>query len=106
MMTGHMTYYIIIGAITLVSSLVSGKLKKKFAFYSKKQLRNGLTGREIAEKMLADHGITDVEVISTKGQLTDHYLVKLFMIKPMHLQQQLQLTKLVMPYSMLQLINT
>ena len=73
MMTGHMTYYILIGAIALVSSLVSGKLKKKFAFYSKVQLRNGLTGREIAEKMLADHGITDVEVISTAGQLTDHY---------------------------------
>jgi len=73
MMTGHMTYYILIGAIGLVSSLVSGKLKKKFDHYSKIQLRNGLTGKEIAEKMLADHGITDVEVISTAGQLTDHY---------------------------------
>lgn len=73
MMTGHMGYYILIGAIALVSSLVSGQLKRKFAHYSKIQLRNGLTGREIAEKMLADHGITDVEVISTAGQLTDHY---------------------------------
>ena len=72
-MTGNMLYYVLIGAIGLVSALVSGKLKKKFAFYSKVQLRNGLTGREIAEKMLADHGITDVEVISTPGQLTDHY---------------------------------
>ncbi len=73
MITGNMGYYILIGAIALVSSLVSGKLKKKFAFYSKLHLRNGMTGKEIAEKMLADHGITDVEVISTKGQLTDHY---------------------------------
>jgi len=73
MLTGNMIYYVLIGAITLVSSLVSRKLKKKFDFYSKVQLRNGLTGREIAEKMLADHGITDVEVISTSGQLTDHY---------------------------------
>lgn len=73
MITGHMGYYILIGAIALVSSLVSGKLKKKFAFYSKLHLRNGMTGKEIAEKMLADHGITDVEVISTAGQLTDHY---------------------------------
>ncbi|MFL0353455.1 zinc metallopeptidase [Xanthomarina sp. GH4-25] len=66
-------YYILIGAIGLVSWLVSNKLKKKFAFYSKVQLRNGMSGKEIAEKMLADNGITDVEVISTPGQLTDHY---------------------------------
>ena len=66
-------YYILLGAIALVSWLVSNKLKKKFAKYSKVQLRNGLTGREIAEKMLADNGIFDVEVISTPGQLTDHY---------------------------------
>ncbi len=73
MMTGHMGYYILIGAIALVSSLVSGQLKRKFAKYSKIHLRNGMTGREIAEKMLADHGIKNVEVISTAGQLTDHY---------------------------------
>jgi Zn-dependent membrane protease YugP len=53
--------------------LVSNQLKKKFAKYSKVHLRNGLTGREIAEQMLADNGIYDVEVISTPGQLTDHY---------------------------------
>ena len=66
-------YYILLGAIALVSWLVSSKLKKKFAKYSKVQLRNGMSGAEIAEKMLADHGIRDVEVISTAGQLTDHY---------------------------------
>ena len=66
-------YYILIGAIALVSWLVSNKLKKKFAFYSKVQLRNGMSGAEIAQKMLTDHGITDVEVISTPGKLTDHY---------------------------------
>ncbi|MDC1379488.1 zinc metallopeptidase [Algibacter sp.] len=66
-------YYILLGAIALVSWLVSSKLKKKFATYSKVQLRNGMSGAEIAEKMLADHGIRDVEVISTAGQLTDHY---------------------------------
>ncbi|WP_370568401.1 zinc metallopeptidase [Lacinutrix sp. WUR7] len=73
MMLGNMGYYILIGVIGLISSLVSGKLKKKFAFYSKVHLRNGMTGAEIAKKMLADHGITDVEVISVNGQLTDHY---------------------------------
>ncbi|MFB9055449.1 zinc metallopeptidase [Mariniflexile ostreae] len=66
-------YYIIIGAIALVSWLVSNQLKRKFEKYSKVHLRNGMSGAEIAEKMLADHGIRDVEVISTPGQLTDHY---------------------------------
>jgi Zn-dependent membrane protease YugP len=66
-------YYILIGAIALVSWLVSNKLKKKFAYYSKVQLHNGMSGKEIAEKMLSDNGIRDVEVISVPGQLTDHY---------------------------------
>ncbi|MHA7842174.1 MAG: zinc metallopeptidase [Winogradskyella sp.] len=66
-------YYILIGAIALVSWAVSSTLKRKFAKYSKVHLRNGMSGREIAEKMLADNGIYDVEVISTPGQLTDHY---------------------------------
>lgn len=66
-------YYILIGAIALVSWAVSSTLKRKFAKYSKVHLRNGMSGREIAEKMLADNGIYDVEVISTLGQLTDHY---------------------------------
>jgi Zn-dependent membrane protease YugP len=66
-------YYILIGAIALVSWLVSNKLKQKFAFYSKRQLKNGMSVREISEKMLADNGIYDVEVISVRGQLTDHY---------------------------------
>lgn len=66
-------YFIIIGIISLASWLVSSKLKSKFEFYSKVQLRNGMSGAEIAEKMLADNGITDVKVISTPGRLTDHY---------------------------------
>lgn len=68
-----MGYYVLAGAIFLVSSYVSNKLKSKFKHYSKVHLRNGMSGKEIAEKMLADHGIYDVEVISTPGQLTDHY---------------------------------
>ena len=66
-------YYILIGAIALVSWLVSNQLKKKFEFYSKVQLRNGMSGAEIAQRMLDDHGIHDVKVISTPGRLTDHY---------------------------------
>ena len=66
-------YYILIGAIALVSWAVSSKLKSKFEFYSKVGLRNEMNDGEIAEKMLADHGIRDVRVISTPGRLTDHY---------------------------------
>lgn len=68
-----MGYYILIGAIALVSWLVSNQLKRKFAKYSKVHLRNGMSGEEIAKKMLADNGIYDVQVISTPGRLTDHY---------------------------------
>lgn len=68
-----MGFYILIGAISLVSMLVSNKLKSKFKKYSQIQLRNGMSGAEIATKMLADHGIFDVKVISTPGRLTDHY---------------------------------
>lgn len=66
-------YYILLGAIALVSLGVSAKLKSKFSHYSKVHLRNGMSGAEIAEKMLHDHGITNVRVISTPGRLTDHY---------------------------------
>ncbi|MBP93975.1 MAG: hypothetical protein CMC55_07655 [Flavobacteriaceae bacterium] len=66
-------YYILIGVIALVSWAVSSQLKKKFKKYSQVHLQNGMSGKEIAEKMLLDNGITDVAVISTPGQLTDHY---------------------------------
>jgi len=66
-------YYIIAGIIFLVSMYVSNKLKSKFKKYAQVHLQNGMSGKEIAEKMLADNGITDVQVISTPGQLTDHY---------------------------------
>ncbi|WP_396191967.1 zinc metallopeptidase [Flavobacterium sp.] len=68
--TGSM---IIGGLVMLVSWLVSSRLQSKFDFYSKVHLRNGMSGAEIAEKMLADHGIRGVRVISTPGRLTDHY---------------------------------
>lgn len=53
--------------------IVSGVLNNKFKKYSQIPLQNGLTGREIAERMLHDNGIYDVRVISTPGRLTDHY---------------------------------
>jgi hypothetical protein len=66
-------YLLLAGLIMLFSWLVSSRLKSKFELYSKLQLQNGMSGREIAEKMLADNGIYDVKVISVEGQLTDHY---------------------------------
>ena len=66
-------YLIIAGVFGLLSVLVRNKLKSKCKYYSKVSLRNGMSGAEIAEKMLADHGIRDVKVISTPGMLTDHY---------------------------------
>ncbi len=67
------SYYIIIGGIALISWLVSQRLKNKFKYYSKVQLKNGMSGKEIAQKMLHDHQIYDVKIISTPGKLTDHY---------------------------------
>ena len=66
-------YYVILGAIFLASWLVSNRLQSKFAHYSQVQLRNGMSGKEIAEKMLQDNGIYDVKVTHVPGQLTDHY---------------------------------
>jgi len=66
-------YYLLAGVIFLISMYVSNRLKSKFKKYSKIQLKNGMSGKEIAEKMLADNGIRDVQVVSVGGQLTDHY---------------------------------
>jgi len=73
MLGGSMGYYIIAGIVFLISSFVSNKLKSKFKKYSELSLQNGMSGAEIAEKMLRDNGIRDVKVISTPGMLTDHY---------------------------------
>jgi len=57
----------------LISMYVSYRLKSKFKLYSQTPLSSGLSGAEIANKMLRDNGIYDVQVISVEGQLTDHY---------------------------------
>ena len=68
-----MGIYVIVIAFMLLSMWVSWRLKSKFKEYSQTPLSSGLSGREIAEMMLADNGITDVRVISVAGRLTDHY---------------------------------
>ncbi|SJZ37464.1 zinc metallopeptidase [Porphyromonas cangingivalis] len=59
--------------VPIIGAIVSMRLQAKFKKYSAVPLASGMTGKEIAEKMLADSGITDVRVISTNGMLTDHY---------------------------------
>jgi Zn-dependent membrane protease YugP len=65
-------YFFLILAM-IVSGLIQWRLRSKFSEYAKVGLQSGLSGKQIAELMLADHGITDVRVISTEGRLTDHY---------------------------------
>ena len=72
-MMGNMGIYLIAGLFMLIGWLVQMQLKRKFKKYSKIPLNSGMSGKDIAEKMLSDNGITDVKVISVKGQLTDHY---------------------------------
>lgn len=69
-MTVEWFLIIIIGIVGMV---VQGRLQSVFAKYSRVPMSNGLTGREVAEKMLRENGITDVKVISTQGHLTDNY---------------------------------
>lgn len=66
-------YWIIFIGFALLSWLVSSRLQNKFEKYSKIPMPNGMTGKDVAEKMLHDNGIYDVKVISTPGHLTDHY---------------------------------
>lgn len=70
---GIQGYFLIAGIMFLVGMYVSNQLKSKFTKYSKIGLQNGLSGKEIAEKMLHDNGIYDVKVVSTPGFLSDHY---------------------------------
>lgn len=66
-------YLILFIGIAVVSYLVQANLNSKFKKFSRVPLASGLTGREVAEKMLHDNGIYNVQVVSTPGYLTDHY---------------------------------
>lgn len=65
--------YILVLVVAGVGMLVQARLQSVFSKYSKVPFSGGLTGREVAEKMLRDNGIRDVRVISTPGRLTDHF---------------------------------
>ena len=64
---------VIIIVFAIISFAVNTRLKNKFKKYSKETLRSGLSGRDVAEKMLQDNGIYDVQVVSVQGHLSDHY---------------------------------
>lgn len=66
-------YLIIFLGVTILSWMVQANLQSKFKKYSKVPLNGGMTGREVAEKMLRDNGIYNVTVTCTPGHLTDHY---------------------------------
>lgn len=68
-----MGIYVIMIVFFVISFLVGQQLRSKFAKYSRVSLAKGLSGKEVAELMLSNNGITDVRVISVEGQLTDHY---------------------------------
>jgi len=65
--------WIIFGVTALVSWLIQWSLKSKFKKYSKLPIPNGMTGRDVADRMLRENGIYDVKITCTPGQLTDHY---------------------------------
>ncbi|RYD76839.1 MAG: zinc metallopeptidase [Sphingobacteriales bacterium] len=66
-------YLILIVPVLLLSMFVQWRFRHKFSKYAEMQLSSGLSGKEVAERMLHDNGIFDVKVMSTEGQLTDHY---------------------------------
>jgi Zn-dependent membrane protease YugP len=67
------TYLILVVGIMLFSWLISYRLKSKFKKYSQVPMNKGITGKDVAEKMLRSNGINDVQVVSVEGTLTDHY---------------------------------
>ncbi len=71
--SSYAIYWIIFIGTAAVSWFVQWNLQRKFEKYSKVRGFKGLTGREVAEKMLSDHGINDVRVVCGQGHLTDHY---------------------------------
>jgi len=66
-------YILIFAVFAIISMIVGNRLKSRFKKYAKIPTNKGMSGKDVAEKMLHDNGIIDVKVIPTKGQLSDHY---------------------------------
>jgi len=67
------TYLIAIIIMLVISMLVQWSFRNKFSKYAEMQLSSGLSGKEVAERMLSDYGIYDVQIMTSEGQLSDHY---------------------------------
>ena len=72
-MSPYATYWVLFGLVALVSYLVQARLQKNFSKFSQVDIRGGLTGAEVAQRMLDAHGIRDVKITHISGQLTDNY---------------------------------
>lgn len=66
-------YLIAMVTMLVISMVVQWSFRRKFSRYTEMQLSSGLSGKEVAEKMLEDYGIYDVHIVSSEGQLSDHY---------------------------------
>ena len=73
MFGGSLWIWVIFIGFTVISWLISHQLKSRFQKYSKIPTANGMTGRDVVEKMLRDNGVTGVKIGSVEGMLTDHY---------------------------------
>ena len=74
------TYFFLIIPVLIISMFVQWRFRNRFSKYAEMQLNSGLSGKEVAEKMLYDNGIFDVKVVSTDKALSDHTIPK---IKPL-----------------------
>ena len=72
-MTPYAMYWVLFIVIAILSHSVQINLDRKFKKYSQIPTRDGSSGREVAQRMLADHGLTDVRITCVEGQLSDHY---------------------------------
>ncbi len=72
-MGGYAGYMIIAGIMSMIGMVVSGRLKRKFEKYSQIPTQGGMSGKEVAQLMLHNYGISEVSVIEAKGYLSDHY---------------------------------
>lgn len=73
MLTGYYGFMILGGILSLVGMVISQRLRSKFSKYATIPIRQGLSGKEVAESMLRHYGIFDVKIVQGQGLLTDHY---------------------------------
>lgn len=73
LLSSYMGYMILMGVVSVIGMIVQGRLKSKFKKYSRIPINSGLSGQEIARKMLGYYNVDNVNIVQGKGMLTDHY---------------------------------